>query len=66
MKVINSCRVIFEKHRAALLIRKFSTFYETRKYIGVFTRDSGFYVELGFDVVDINLSNMCFNVISYG
>jgi hypothetical protein len=49
-----------------VLIRKFSTFYETRRYTGVFKRDSDLYVELGFDVVNINLSNMRFNVISYG
>jgi hypothetical protein len=66
MQVINSCRVLFEKHRVALLIRKFATFYEPRRYIVVFTTASGLYVELGFDVVNINLSNVCFNVISYG
>jgi hypothetical protein len=48
------------------LIRKFSTFYETRRFITVFTRVSSLHVELGFDGVNINLSSMCINVISYG
>jgi len=56
----------FDKHIVALLISKFSTFYETRRFITVFTKVSSLCVKLGFDVVNINLSNMCINVISYG
>jgi hypothetical protein len=58
--------MLFEKHIIALLIRKFSTFFETRRFITVFTRVGSLCIELGFDDANINLSNMCINVISYG
>ena len=58
MKVMNSYKALFDKHIVALLIRKLSTFYDTRRFITVFTKVSSLCVELGFHVVNINSSNM--------